>query len=120
MKQIINEFLRIPGRVFTPRVKNGFVSAGRIAKCLKNKSLHHELQVEGGLRQAMYSLIARCMSRLYTVLPRVKLFPLPPHPLTPQQREQHPAFKSEMRSSSDNTESLSEPVMGRVGTKALR
>lgn len=118
MKQITNEFLRPPGRVFTPRVKNGFVSAGRIAKCLKNKSLPHELQVEEGLRQAVYSLISRSI-RLYIASPGVKLSPLPPHPLNAQQRE-HAAFKSEMRSSSDNTDSLSEPVMGRVGTKALR
>lgn len=41
------------------------------------------------------------------------------YPLRPQQREQHPAFKSEIRSSSDNTKPLSEPVMSRVGTKAL-
>lgn len=30
MKQIINEFIGLPGRVFTPLVKNGFVLSGDI------------------------------------------------------------------------------------------
>lgn len=45
---------------------------------------------------------------------------LPPTPSLPQQREQHSAFRSEIRSPSDNTESLCEPGMSWGRYKSLK